>query len=81
MLTLTSAGGSACQRPKSLRWRALARLSAIRSVSTFGGRRRVLEAVTRLPFLHCGGPSGRRRLFLFCSLFGKTERHVKILFF
>src|SRR5271155_5453823 len=49
MLTLTSGGGPACQRRKSLRWRALARLSAICSVSTFGGRRRGRGLLTRLP--------------------------------
>jgi hypothetical protein len=64
-----------------LRWRALARFAAIRSVSIFGGRRRGGDLFTLLPFLDGDGPSGRHQLFLFCSLFGKTELPVKILFF
>jgi hypothetical protein len=34
-----------------------------------------------LPSLDQDGPSGRRLLFLFCPLFGKTELRVKILIF
>ena len=52
-------------------WRALARMTAIRSVSIFGGRRRGGDFFTLLA-LSCfeTAPAAVGSLFLFCPLFG-----------